>query len=108
MGLRRRHGRKDRDRRRGHVGGKSLMASLANGPAWSVKLPCGDEAEAETLDGALLAAATLIEESAEHGSPSKLQRAGVMLHRSGIYHGLATMLAREGFTRNPYSGKEQE
>jgi len=62
----------------------------------------GDEAEADDLRSALLAASTLVEDYREfqgrQGS-AKAARASIYIIREGIFDGLATTLAREGRCR---------
>lgn len=56
-----------------------------------------DEAEADTLRGALVAAFTLVEDCCRAtGMSRRAVRESIFICRAGMYDGAATMLARRG------------
>jgi len=71
--------------------------------AWTVLMPNGDWSEADDLESALTAARTMTDDAVREGASHLLTRRAITLYRSGMRHGIGTMLAREGFERNPYT-----
>lgn len=57
-----------------------------------------ERAEAETLEGALVAARTLVDDAVEHrGAHRKTARRTIVISENGTYAGVATALAHGGF-----------
>lgn len=71
-------------------------------------MPNGDRADAPDLDAALTAAHTMIDDAVREGASHLLTRQAITLYRDGMRHGIGTMLAREGFLKNPLQIQRKE